>query len=187
MICKRAAFALALLPASWLAMMLVHESGHMLTALCTGGTVSRLVWPLWGFSRTDLGLNPHPLITTWGGPLCGALLPPLATFLIYAIRRKPAPVSLHLFSGFCLLANGLYLSVGTLAAPGGVGDTRDLLKYSTPPWLLWLLGLALAAAGLFQWHRLGPNLGLPRAGNIEIYIVLGTSLILLTAAACIGP
>ena len=181
---RRVVFAVALLPVCWLGMMLVHEGGHMLAAVCTGGTVTRLVWPLWGFSRTDLGENPHPLIVVWGGPLCGALFPVLASVLVRGIHRKSGPVSLELFSGFCLLANGLYLSVGTIASRGGVGDIRDLIKWGTPVWLLWLVGLTLTAAGLFQWHRLGNAMGLARVSSIEMWIVLCTSVALIVAAAC---
>ncbi|HWE96938.1 MAG TPA: hypothetical protein VG269_23455, partial [Tepidisphaeraceae bacterium] len=58
---------------SWLTMMLVHESGHVIGALCTGGRVRRVVWHPAVISRTDVQPNPHPIIEVWAGPVIGSL------------------------------------------------------------------------------------------------------------------
>ncbi|HVT89357.1 MAG TPA: hypothetical protein VHD56_10930 [Tepidisphaeraceae bacterium] len=60
---------------SWLAMMLVHECGHVLGGLATGGTVRRVVWHPAVISRTDVKPNPHPLVEIWAGPIFGSMLP----------------------------------------------------------------------------------------------------------------
>ncbi|MEZ6190206.1 MAG: hypothetical protein R3C45_02840 [Phycisphaerales bacterium] len=39
---------------SWLGMMVIHEAGHVLGAWTSGGVVSRVNLPLFGFSSTDL-------------------------------------------------------------------------------------------------------------------------------------
>src|SRR5258706_15627661 len=64
--------AIGVYPA-WIAMMALHEAGHVLNALTSGGRVSSVTIPLLGFSRTDLSANPHPLWVAWGGPVWGCL------------------------------------------------------------------------------------------------------------------
>src|SRR5262245_61335406 len=44
---------------SWLAMMTVHQFGHVLHAWLSGGTVSRVFLHPLTFSRTELSDNPH--------------------------------------------------------------------------------------------------------------------------------
>jgi hypothetical protein len=50
----------SLLALSWLAMMVVHEFGHVVGAWLTGGAVAKVVAQPWTFSRTNLSFNPHP-------------------------------------------------------------------------------------------------------------------------------
>jgi len=168
---------LGLLATCWLGMMLVHECGHMLAAICTGGTVTRLEWPAWGFSRTDISPNPHPLPVAWAGPLFGALMPLLLALALRGMRLRS--VVAEVFSGFCLLANGAYLSAGSL---GRIGDTADILKHGSPLWTLWAVGLPFAAAGLAQWHVLGPGLGIPRAPKTQAFLAAALGGILLAAS-----
>ena len=136
---------------SWLAMMAVHEAGHVLHAWTTGGRVVRVELPLLGFSRTDVSPNPRPAVVAWGGPVWGCLLPLAA--LAACPRKLPRIRStLQLFAGFCLIANGVYLGVGWIDR---VGDAGDLVRHGTPPWVLSAFGLLASAAGLYLWHRLG--------------------------------
>ena len=72
----------------WLGMMLVHECGHMLAAMLSGGTVTRVVFHLLAFSRTDIDPNPHPLVVAWCGPLLGAFLPALGARGVGPIFRR---------------------------------------------------------------------------------------------------
>ena len=60
---------------SWVGMMVVHELGHVIGGMLTGGTVQRVVLPVLGFSRTDVKPNPSPGIVVWAGPVIGVLLP----------------------------------------------------------------------------------------------------------------
>src|SRR5688572_25169571 len=68
--------------AAWLLMMLVHEAGHVLGALATGGVVRRVVWHPLAISRTDVDPNPAPLTVVWAGPLVGCLAPVLVAWLL---------------------------------------------------------------------------------------------------------
>ena len=63
---------------SWLAMMALHEFGHMLHAWLSGGHVAKVVLHPLAISRTDVSPNSHPLFVVWGGPVWGTVLPLLA-------------------------------------------------------------------------------------------------------------
>ena len=47
---------------SWLGMQAVHELGHVLGALASGGRVARVVLHPLTISRTDLVANPRPAL-----------------------------------------------------------------------------------------------------------------------------
>src|SRR5688572_11187264 len=106
--------------ASWLGMQAVHEFGHMCGAWLTGGQVRRVVLHPLTISRTDLAVNPQPLVVVWAGPIFGVLVP-LAIWLIAAACLFPGASVLRFFAGFCLVANGLYIGIGSFE---GAGDCR---------------------------------------------------------------
>lgn len=167
----RLAYALAVLPASWYAMMAVHEFGHVLGASATGGTVRHVSLPLLGFSRTDIAPNPHPLAVAWAGPVVGVLLPLLMWAIAHAVLRyryRLLQQTLRFFAGFTFLANGAYLGAGWL---DHIGDAGDLLRHGAALWQLVTFGVVCVAAGLCLWHGLGPWLGLgtarPRENQAE--------------------
>ncbi|HUG18675.1 MAG TPA: hypothetical protein VMM56_06825 [Planctomycetaceae bacterium] len=144
----------SIVPLCWLLMMLVHEFGHVLGAWATGGTVERVIWHPLAFSRTDVAPNPAPLIVVWAGPLLGGLLPFAAWVMLY---RFPWAFVLRFFAGFCLIANGGYIGLGSFDR---LGDCGPMLSHGSPMWVLWVFGATYAAAGLCLWHRLGPKFGL---------------------------
>jgi len=143
---------------AWLWMQIVHELGHCLGAWLTGGTIERVVLHPIAISRTDVVPNPQPLLVVWAGPIVGCVLP-LAIWGLAAAARRRRAWWLRFFAGFCLLANGLYIGVGSLER---IGDAGDMLRHGSPIWTLWLFGLATAPAGLALWNRLGPRFGLGR-------------------------
>jgi hypothetical protein len=144
---------------SWLGMQAVHEFGHVCGAWATGGRVERVVLHPLTISRTDLAENPSPLVVVWSGPIIGVVLP-LVLWLGAATAKLPGAFVLRFFAGFCLLANGLYISVGSFDR---IGDCGDMLRHGSAPWQLWLFGLLTAPAGLGLWHRQGPRFGLGKA------------------------
>jgi hypothetical protein len=146
---RYAIFAILVYPA-WVAMMTLHEAGHVLNALTSGGRVSRVMIPLLGFSRTDMSVNPHPLWVAWGGPVWGCLLA-LAELLLAGILRRFVTAA-RLFAGFCLIANGAYIGLGGLMT---AGDGHDLLRQGAPGWSLVLFGVLAVSGGLYLWHRAG--------------------------------
>lgn len=77
-------FLFSTLCLSWLGMMAVHELGHVIGAVLTGGKVARVVLHPAAISRTDVSPNPVPLIVAWAGPIFGALIP---LFFWLTVRR----------------------------------------------------------------------------------------------------
>lgn len=156
-------FAQCLLIASavllaWLLMQAVHEFGHVIAALTTGGTVERVVLHPFAISRTDVEPNPNPQLVVWGGPIVGTLAPLLAWGIMAAVRL-PTVWLARFFAGFCLLANGLYIGIGSFQA---IGDAGDMLRHGSPLWTLWLFGLITSPLGLWLWSGLGPHFGIGR-------------------------
>ena len=144
-------FALSLLGLSWFGMMAIHEAGHAVAAVATGGRIERVVLHPTAISRTDVSPNPHPGLVVWAGPVVGVILP-LALLSIVPRRWALTQNSAQFFAGFCLIANGAYIGLGAFS---GVGDCGEMLRTGSPAWLLHLFGAICVVAGLVLWHRLG--------------------------------
>ena len=142
----------AVVYASWLAFMATHEAGHVLHALLAGGTVDRVVLPLWGFSRTDVTGGGSRTFIVAGGPLWGVLLPAMLSGVV-SVMRGSLPTWLRFFCGFCLAANGAYIGVGWLEPTGDAGELRSL---GVPIAVMVALGATSFACGLWMWRRV-PN------------------------------
>lgn len=164
---------------SWLGMQAVHESGHIVAAWLTGGTVTQVVLDPRTLSRTDVSPNLHPLAVAWAGP-CLGVLGPLLLWAVACAFGLPGAFVVRFFAGFCLLANGLYIAFGSLDA---VGDCGDMLRQGTPIWVLWLFGLATAPAGLWLWHGQGPQFGFGAASPVSPCIAYATLAIALALVA----
>ena len=144
-------FSLSVLAGCWLAMMGVHELGHVLGGFLTGGTVSRVVLHPLSISRTDLSVNPCPAIVVWAGPVFGVLLPMLCLLTARKLCWSQAKL-MQFFVGFCLISNGAYIAGGSWE---GIGDCGVMLQVGTPLWLMWGFGLVTVPGGFYLWHRLG--------------------------------
>jgi hypothetical protein len=156
---------------SWLGMQAVHECGHVLGASMTGGTVARVVLHPLTISRTDLERNPSPLVVVWAGPLIGVMAP-LLVWAIAAAARLQGAFVLRFFAGFCLLANGLYLGIGSFDR---VGDCGEMLRHGSEVWQLWLFGALTAPVSLWLWHGQGPHFGLgPAKGQVNWGVAYGS-------------
>ena len=79
--------------------------------------------------------------------------------------QMPGAFVLRFFAGFCLLANGLYIGVGSFDR---VADCGEMLRHGSAPWHLWLFGAATAPLGLWLWQRQGPHFGVgPANGRVD--------------------
>lgn len=137
-------------------MMIVHEFGHVVGAWMTGGTVTRVVLSPLKISRTDVSPNPNPGIVSWAGPIIGVVVP--LVFYLSGIVFKTSWIFLaRFFAGFCLIANGAYLAIGSLQK---IGDAKTMLQHGTPLITLWIFGIVCIPMGLLCWHDLGKDFGL---------------------------
>lgn len=165
------------LASTWLGMMVVHELGHVIGAWTSGGEVSRVNLPLLGFSSTEMSHIPHPLWAVWAGPVFGAFAPLVAWSIAFRLKASWEYL-LRFFAGFCLLANGAYLAVGSF---DGIADAGNLLDLGASPWQLWLFGGLCFPLAFVLWHRQGSKFGFGKAkGSVNqrhAYVMLG----LLTA------
>lgn len=176
----------ATVPLAWLLMQVVHECGHALFGWLTGGEVRQVVLHPLTISRTDLDANPHPLAVCWAGPVFGSIVP-VFVWLVVRATKWSGEFWLRFFAGFCLIANGAYLAVGSF---DGIGDAGDLLKHGSPVWVLWLFGAITISMGLRMWHGMGPSFGLgPHATLIRwpiALIVAGALLVTVTVEALLS-
>lgn len=154
----RALFIALTIVAAWLGMQLAHEFGHMLGAFLTGGVVEHVSLHPLSLSRTDVAPNPSPLVVVWMGPIVGCVLPVMLWGLAKAMRASQAFL-LRFFAGFCLVANGAYIGVGSFDR---VGDCGEMLRFGTPIWLLWAFGAVAIALGFWLWHGQGRYFGFGR-------------------------
>lgn len=175
------------LPCCWLAMMAVHESGHVLAARATGGLVTKVVVHPLAISRTDLGRNPNPLVVAWAGPVVGVAAPLAAWGALWLARFSCAHLA-RFFAGFCAVANGAYLGVGAIS---GAGDAGDLVRYGSPAWILVAFGAIATPLGLALWHGLGPYFGLGdsrgRVDKRTAYWSLALLVLTWSAAVALSP
>ena len=165
---------------SWLLMQVVHELGHMVAAIATGGRVARLELHPLRISRTDVEPNPHPVAVVWGGPLFGAAFPMLLWGA--ATVAKLPRAFLRFFAGFCLIANGAYIGFGSFQR---IGDCGEMLRHGSPIWLLWLFGVFTIPIGLWtcngigEYFGIGANAAVPSTRSVLIKLA---ALVLLVIA-----
>ncbi|HEX3135411.1 MAG TPA: M50 family metallopeptidase [Planctomycetota bacterium] len=175
------------LPWCWLAMMVVHECGHVLAAWLTGATVERVVLHPLALSQTDLGENPQPLLVSWAGPWIGCALPCLAWLVVKMPSFAVTPFA-RFFAGFCLVANGVYLGMGAWI---GDGDAGDLLRTGAQVWQLVLFGIGAAAGGFWMWHGQGRTFGFKgtheQITKRSVITVASVLIITVTLEALLSP
>ncbi len=71
-------------------MMALHELGHVVGAVPTGGSIECVVLHPMSFSRTDVSPNLHPAIVVWLGPIVGCI-GPLMFYMIIPNRPDQPP------------------------------------------------------------------------------------------------
>ena len=121
-------------------------------------------------------VEPNTQFIVWGGPIWGCVLP-FAAWVIAARFQSSIEYMLRFFTGFCLIANGIYLGVGFWDP---VGDAVELLNHDTPGWVLFLFGAMTIPAGLRLWHRLGPRFGLgENSDDVNPRHAIGVLLVLV--------
>ena len=168
------------LPLCWLLMQAVHELGHVAATVATGGTVTRVVLHPLTISRTDGVGSLHPLLVVWAGPVVGVVVP-LALLAVFKVAKLRWDYLVQFFAGTCLIANGVYVGVGSFQ---GIGDAGDLIRLGSPLGFLWLFGLVTVPLGLYLWNGLGPSFGLAQAaGKVDRRAACFSGVLLLLVVA----
>lgn len=157
-IVRRALVSIALVIGSWLGMQVIHECGHVVHCLATGGRILQVVLHPLEVSRTEFSSNPSPQFAAWGGVLWGSIVPLLLYATVSAADWKHAHLA-RFFAGFCLVANGVYFVVGSIEL---AADPADLVRFGANRSVVGILGGFLFVGGLRLWHGLSPSFGLGR-------------------------
>lgn len=180
-------FIFSTLALSWYAMMAVHELGHVVGAWVTGGNVNRVVLHPLSISRTDVSPNPRPAVVVWLGPIVGCLLP-IGLLTVVPRSRTALRTIAQFFAGFCLVANGAYISIGSF---GHIGDCHEMHRTGTPNWVMLSFGLVTVPIGLLLWHRLGsPREFLANPTNVTptiTWMTVAALVAALTMQLCFSP
>jgi hypothetical protein len=151
-------------------MQAVHELGHLLAAQATGGSVENVALHPFAISRTDFVDSRQPLLVIWSGPIIGVVLPCLL-WVCASFGRVPGDFVLRFFSGFCCVANGAYIGIGSFQ---GIGDCGELLRHGAPLWQLWVFGLVTSISGFALWNNLGRRFGIGKnAEPIDTRVIAG--------------
>jgi hypothetical protein len=161
---RRSALIASVILASWFGMQQIHELGHIAAARWIGATIDHIAIHPLTISHTNVGPNRNPNLVVWAGPTSGTLLP-LAIWLIAAALRIQEAFLLRFFAAFCLVANGVYIGVGSFF---GIGDPGEMLRNGSPIWQLHVFGLVATLAGFVLWNGEGKHFGLgPNAKPIQ--------------------
>ena len=132
------------------------RTGPRAGALATGGTITAVVLHPLTISRTDVSINPRPLLVVWAGPLLGVLLP-------LGRGRDPPGMPLPLGLPAAILCGLLPDCQRRLHRRGILRRCRRRGRHAParqPGVVPWLFGAATFPLGLYLWHGLGPNFGL---------------------------
>jgi hypothetical protein len=135
-----------LLVASWCVMTFTHESGHILGGWLGGGTLKSAELRPWRLPYSIFEPDPHPLVTSWAGPLFGVLIP---VAIAAVVRRN----WMWFIACFCLLANGGYLALAWLSGERYL-DTPQLLANGGHPLTIAIYCLLTVGIGYFGLRRI---------------------------------
>lgn len=127
----------------WLAMMLIHELGHVMAAALTGGRLVSVELRPGYLSHTLVEPNPRPAVVLWGGFLVGWVAPQ-ATMPIWRFSRGQIGPVLRAWAAFCLLAGGAYLAIGGTER---LTDTGQLVAAGWSLPALIAIGVGVATVG----------------------------------------
>lgn len=154
---------------SWLYMQWTHELGHILTGIATGAEIDRVILNPFRFSMTQFASNPHPHLTTWGGPILGVLIGAGLPILL-GLRLKSARASLLIVAAFVMVANGLYIGLGAFHP---IADASDLVHHGSPRWVLGVFGLVCVIGARMMVIPVIFREGYPRPARVTwVFVIL---------------
>lgn len=99
----------------------------------------------WGLPYSRFDPDPKPLLTLWGGPVLGVVVPLMAAAVL---RRGWA----WFIAFFCLLANGLYLATAWVSGERNL-DTARLLEQGVHPAAILVFCAVTITVGYVGFRR----------------------------------
>ena len=134
----------ALLVASWCVMVFTHEAGHLVGGWLGGATLVEADLRPWRLPYSIHRPDPRPLMTLWSGPVLGVAMPVSAAL---TARHRWA----WFVADFCVLANGVYLTVAWGSGDRFL-DTPRLLNAGAHPATIALFCVATIAIGYVRFR-----------------------------------
>jgi hypothetical protein len=122
-----------------------HELGHILCGWSCGGKLQSADLLPWHLPFSIFDPDPRPLITLWGGPIIGVLLP-------VGIAWSAKQDSLWFIANFCLLANGSYIAIAWITGEPYL-DTTKLLEHGAHPLSIGVYCLLTIGFGYAGFRR----------------------------------
>ncbi|MGI9472333.1 MAG: M50 family metallopeptidase [Rubripirellula sp.] len=166
---------------AWLVMTITHELGHVVAALTGGAKLVALELRPWHLPHSLYVADPHPLITLWGGPAVGCLVP----LAVAVAMRRPAT---WYVAWFCVVANAIYLLLGYYSGDAELDSTKMLQAGNSKIVLLAVAGVA-CTIGYVQFRKccMGLINGSTRRGTRrDHWISAAALLIVITMQATVG-
>lgn len=102
-----------------------HEIGHVICGFLSGGKLQSADLVPWRLPYSYFEPDPMPLVTLWGGPILGVLIP---ASIAGVVRKSWA----WFVAYFCVLANGTYIALAWFSHERLL-DTERLLDHGAHP------------------------------------------------------
>ena len=109
-------------------MTFVHESGHIVCGCACGGTLQSADLFPWHLPYSIFEPDPYPLVTLWGGPILGVIIPASVALVLQKHW-------MWFIAYFCMLANGAYIATAWVSGDRYL-DTPKLLEHGAHP--IWI-------------------------------------------------
>ena len=106
-------------------MTFVHELGHIICGCACGGTLTDADLLPWHLPYSFFEPDPYPLVTLWGGPILGVMIPATVAFFIRTNW-------IWFIAYFCMLANGSYIATAWVTGDRYL-DTPKMLEHGAHP------------------------------------------------------
>lgn len=140
---------------------IIHELGHALTLVATGGEVDFIEVSPFSWSYAHYTSDPEPMATSWGGFLWETVFGLFAFFVLWIAKSR-----LSLFGVVLAIASlagtGIYMLVGAVLR---IGDSAALIRMGVPPSALIVIGSFLLLLVLPLILPLGVLLGVGKGKN----------------------
>ena len=163
--------------------LLLHECGHVINGIATGGRYGRIEISVLGWSYAYLADYGEARAVAWGGFLWETV-GSLVLFLSWWALRRPGAVWGLLFATYNFASGGVYMLTGLMS---GRGDSANLARMSISEPALIGLAIALILIACLLSTLIAPllRLGRRRTPYRQTLVALGTPVITLVAILAI--